>query len=167
MEQKYYTIVFKDETSDSRLSSGNIATGINSKIGTGTSNAKKTKAEETIGQGIAEELKSSVGGQVVGSIAGSLSSKLGVNLMPAVGLGKSIITGAGAAAVGGGIAAVALTIAEAALNAWLNYKAEQEQKAIDANNQDNILILAGKLNITGATITKGSWGRDQYKYDRS
>ncbi len=152
MQQKYYTVAFVDKTKDGILSTA--------KIGTGVRNADSQS----------EDIMTTVAGQIGNKLSSqaisSVSSAVGFNLSPALNLGKAIMTGAGAGAIAGAGVALASQVFSMVYNAIADRIAKLEQEAAEANERDNQLILSGSLNISGCTIQKGKYGRDEYVYNR-
>lgn len=152
MQQKYYTVAFVDKTREGVLS--------NAKIGTGVRNVDSQS----------EEIMSTVAGRIGHKLSSqainSVSSAVGFNLSPAVNLGKAIMSGAGAGAIAGAGVALANQVFSMVYNAIANRIAKLEQEAAEANERDNQLILSGNLDVSGCTIQKGKYGRDEYVYSR-
>lgn len=153
MQQKYYTIAFVDKTKNSALS--------NAKIGTGLSGLEGSEDNN-----IMESVSSQIGHKLTGQMISSVSSATGFNISPAINFGKALITGAGAGAIAGAGVALAGQVISLVYNAISNKIAELKQQAAEANERDNQLILSGSLDISGYTITKGKYGRDEYVYNR-
>ncbi len=149
-QQKYYTIAFVDKTSNGALSNARIKTG-----------SGKDKQDS-----IGEQIAGQIGNKLIGQAVSSASSAAGFNLAPAFNLGKSILAGAG----GGAIASAGISLITQIVSfIWSSVSAriaELRQEAAQANERDNTLILSGSLDISGCTIKKGKYGRDEYVYNR-
>lgn len=157
MQQKYYTIAFVDKTNNGTFSNAKIATGTESIA----SNNK------TSDKSVFETVSEKVGNKLVGTMLSSTSSVVGFNLTPTYNLGKALLTGTGGGAIASAGIAIASQIVSLVWNSISNKIAQLKQEAAEANERDNTLILSGSLDISGYTITKGKWGRDEYVYNRS
>lgn len=157
MQQKYYTIVFQDKTSNGSFSNAQIKSGTDS-VASKDKPSDKSAMEIVGGQ---------LGNKLMGTAIGQASSAIGFNMSPVFGLGKALVTGASGGAIASAGIAIASQIASLIWSAVSNKIAELRQEAAKANERDNLLILSGNLDVSGYTIKKGKYGRDIYVYNRN
>ena len=154
MQQKYYTIAFVDKTNGGVLS--------NAKVKTGTTSLKSEEKDTSVFAQVAGQ----TGGKLGGHMVNTISSVTGLNISPSVNLGKAVLTGAGAGAITSASLSIIEQVVSGIVKAISSRIAELKQEAAQANERDNVLILSGSLDISGYTIKKGKWGRDEYVYNR-
>ena len=155
-----YRHVFLDQTSNQRLSQQTIQSGVGA---VGESGAEiTTGANVAIGAGnqLKEEITKKFINQPLNQMTGGLWN-------PARQTFRAIKSGGGAAMLAGGGTAVLFKGAEIAWQKHEERIAKLENEASEANNNDNALIMAGKLNVRSATISYNKYGRAIYKTDRS
>lgn len=157
MEVREYVHIFK------------VDDGTHSSIPTtaGPSKIKTTKLssaqESTIESGLRSKLTEST---IERAVISPLNSATGGLASPAYSLGKTLLTGGTAAAIGGGIATVAIAGVMLAVNKIEQRVARMESKAEQMNNRDNTLIRAGSKGFateyTGGLsgVKSNSIGRD-------
>jgi len=88
------------------------------------------------------------------AVISPLNSATGGLASPVYGIGKTLATGGSGAALGGGIAGLAMAGIMLAINKIQERVAKMESKAEEANNKDNVLIRSGSKSY--ATYYKGS-----------
>lgn len=96
--------------------------------------------EKTLGQGLTTSLANNA---ISNTLISPLNSATGGLASPVYSLGKSIAMGAGAAAIGGGIAGLMVAGVMLAVTKMQERIQKMEAKAEQANNRDNALIRAG------------------------
>ena len=155
-----YTHIFLDSTSNQRMSSQTIQSGVGA---VGMSGAEiKSGVGVAIGASnqLKEELTKKFINQPLNQMTGGLWN-------PARQTFRAIKSGAGAGILAGGLTAVAFKAAEIAWQKHEERIAKLESEAQEANNNDNALIAAGKLSIINSSINYNKYGRSVYKTDRS
>ncbi len=157
MQQKYYTIAFADKTQNGSLANAQIKSGTDSVVG---DDKKSDKS-------VVETITGQLGNKLMGTMVGQASTAVGFNLSPAFNMGKALMTGATGGAIASAGIAIAGQVASLIYNAISTKLAELKQEASEANERDNVLILAGSLDVSGYTIKKGKYGRDLYVYNRN
>lgn len=135
-----------------------IQSGVENSIGSGVEEPANIIAprsnDRTFSDGAANSLERRLVSQFILS---PLNQATGGLATPAYRLGKPIITGAGAAAIGTGVAGLAIFGLQKAIDAINKRVTEMENKAAEANERDNTLIRAGSKNYI--TDYKGDfWG---------
>lgn len=158
-----YRHVFLDETSNQRLSSNVIQSGAG---GSGQGGAE-IKTGSNVVVGVRNQLKSDISSTLIDQ---PLNQVTGGLWSPARQTVKAIRSGAGGAAIAGGVTAIAFMAIERGVTALIQAHEERIQKleteAQEANNNDNLLIKAGKLNISNMSISYNKYGKATYT-DRS
>lgn len=159
MEQEYRHI-FVDETSNRRLSNSVIQSGVGAVGESGSEIATGSQIATGAGNQLKQELAKKFISQPLNQMTGGLYN-------PAKQLIGNILSGAGTGAIAGAVTAVAFKGVELIIDAIQKRIEKLENEARAANDNDNALIRAGKLNITDAKISTGAYGRAIYKFDRS
>lgn len=156
-----YLHIFRDETSNGRLSSNTILSGVS-----GVSNNQITKGANNVTSNLmgkfAEQTASKFIVQPLNQVTGGFAS-------PAFQLAKTAIFSPATLATTGVTIGVLLAFKgiEYLVNEHQKKIAKLESEARAANDKDNLMIRSGSLNISGATISYNRFGRAQYKFDRS
>lgn len=108
----------------------------------------------------AEQFAMGAGKRVAGYVAqqamAPLNQVTGGMATPVFNLGQSIVTGAGAGAIGGAAVALALQAINLAISKIQERIAKNEAKANEMNERDNLLIKAGVKSY--ATFYTGNFG---------
>ena len=159
MEEKLYTHIFRDETSNGILSSNTIQTGAGGGIGSGGEISTGSDVATVFGK-VAKTVASKTIMQPLNQATGGLAG-------PAISFGKAIFKGAGAGGVAGAGAALVFKGFELIVNKIQADIEELKEDARKSNNNDNVLISAGRLNVSNATINYDKYGKARYNYDRS
>lgn len=94
-----------------------------------------------------------------------LNAATGGLASPVYQLGKTVITGGGAAAIGGGIAGIVMAGVQLAINKINARVARLESEAQSANERDNVLIRAGVKSQ--ATFYEADFFRGVHKTNRN
>lgn len=155
-----YKHIFVDGTSNQRMSNQTIKSGVGA---VGESGAEITTGASAV-VGASNQLKEEVTKKFINQPLNQITGGL---WNPARQTFRAIKSGGGAAMLAGGVTAVAFKLAEIAWQKHEERIAKLENEASEANNNDNALIMAGKLNVRSATISYNKYGRAIYKTDRS
>ena len=155
-----YVIRFVDDTASGGMSSFSIRTGAGEFGEGGDSIATGAGVISSAGGKIMQQAERKFISQPLNQATGGLAR-------PAISLVRVIAGGASAAALAGVGAMIAWKGVELLIKS-INERIERlETEAREQNNNDNALISAGLLNVYGATVSYGKYGRAEYRLDRS
>lgn len=155
-----YKHIFVDGTSNQRMSNQTIKSGIGA---VGESGAEITTGASAV-VGASNQLKQDLSQKLINE---PLNRATGGLWNPARQVFRAVKNNGGAVALAGGGTAVLFKVAEIMWQKYEERIAKLENEASEANNNDNALIMAGKLNVRSATISYNKYGRAIYKTDRS
>lgn len=157
MENVTKTLMIVDNTSQQVFSGKTIVAGATGGIPAGTD---EVDYASVISKKIGQEVIVQPALQVLNQATGGMATPIyrGVKTLATQGLTAGVATAGVMLAIKG---------IEFAVSKYEERIAKLESEASAANEKDNLLIKAGSLNISGATITTGKYGRDVYTYGRS
>lgn len=159
-----YVHIFRDQTSNGILSGNIIPIGANTAGNTILAGAGNTSVFGKLGGQVGNIVLQKAIEQPINQVTGGFGA-------PVIRVVKAAFTSTSLAAFGAVAGGAGIMLAVKGLQVlWQKHQekiAKLESEAQAANDKDNLMIRSGSLNISGANVSYGRYGRAQYKFDRS